>query len=199
MQGERRDKYPDFETLRRAEPGGFRIDCLRRPSAIAIIAPHGGKIEPWTSEIAAAIAGSHYNLYRFEGLKRSSNRDLHITSSCFDEPQGLALVLECDWVVAVHGCSGSERVVYLGGLDHALKNTIREEMGKAGFRTAIHEDPNLQGIHQRNICNRGRRGRGVQLEMSYGLREALVAARTPEGAQRLGAFVNAVRAAIVSR
>jgi len=34
----RRDKYPNFEMLRRAEPADdFRIDCRPRPSVVAII------------------------------------------------------------------------------------------------------------------------------------------------------------------
>jgi phage replication-related protein YjqB (UPF0714/DUF867 family) len=57
----------------------------RLGSDVCIIAPHGGKIEKWTSEIATALAGDDYNLYLFEGLKRAKNRDLHITSSRFDE------------------------------------------------------------------------------------------------------------------
>jgi poly-gamma-glutamate hydrolase-like protein len=60
----RRDKYPSFEILCRSEQiGAFRIHCRPRRSAIAIIAPHGGKIEPGTSTIAAAIAGSDYPIF----------------------------------------------------------------------------------------------------------------------------------------
>jgi phage replication-related protein YjqB (UPF0714/DUF867 family) len=53
---------------------------------VAIIAPHGGKIEPGTSEIAAAIAGDDYSLYRFQGLRDRPREELHITSAKFDEP-----------------------------------------------------------------------------------------------------------------
>jgi phage replication-related protein YjqB (UPF0714/DUF867 family) len=146
--------------------------------------------------MAAAIAADDYSLYCFEGRKRRNNRDLHITSSCFDEPQGLALVSECDRVVAVHGCRGGERVVYLGGLDHDLKDAIPVRLGAERFTTGIHDNPNLQGIHPRNICNRGRRGCGVQLEISWGLRAALMAGAPPQSAPSLGAFAGAVRAAI---
>jgi phage replication-related protein YjqB (UPF0714/DUF867 family) len=104
-QARRQDRYPNFEMLPRAERAdNFCIDCRRRPSPVAIIAPHGGKIEPGTSIIAAAIAADDYCLYCFEGRKCQGNRYLHITSTHFDEPQCLTLISGCDQVVAVHGC-----------------------------------------------------------------------------------------------
>jgi phage replication-related protein YjqB (UPF0714/DUF867 family) len=194
---QRGDKYPNFEMLRGTERAdAFSIDCRRRSSAIAIVAPHGGKIEPWTSEIASAIAAEDYSLYCFEGRKQSNNRTLHITSSRFDEPQGVTLVSDCDRVIAVHGCEGGNRVVYLGGLDHALKEAIRVRLEEEGFKTGVHKAPKLQGVDPRNICNRSRRGRGVQLEISRGLRRALMAAAPPKGAPTLEAFVRGIRAAI---
>jgi phage replication-related protein YjqB (UPF0714/DUF867 family) len=193
----RPDKYPNFEMLRRAvRADDFRIDCNFRPSTVAIIAPHGGKIEPWTSAIATAIAADDYCLYCFEGRKRRENRDLHITSTHFDEPQCLTLVSGCDQVVAVHGCEGDEQVVYVGGLDQYLRESIRDHSHVVGIRTGIHDDPNLQGIHSNNICNRGRRGRGVQLEISCGLRSALIKATPSEGAPTMATLAAAIRAAI---
>jgi phage replication-related protein YjqB (UPF0714/DUF867 family) len=53
---------------------------------VAVIAPHGGGIEPGTSELATAIAGDDFSLYLFEGLKSAGNGELHITSTNFDEP-----------------------------------------------------------------------------------------------------------------
>jgi phage replication-related protein YjqB (UPF0714/DUF867 family) len=67
-----RDRYKNYEELCQHEQEGvdYRTCNQPRPAAVAIIAPHGGKIEPGTSEIAKAIAGSDYNLYLFEGIKR---------------------------------------------------------------------------------------------------------------------------------
>jgi phage replication-related protein YjqB (UPF0714/DUF867 family) len=87
-------------------------------------------------------------------------------------------------------------VVYLGGLDDALKDAIRVRLEAAGIRTGIHNNPNLQGVDPGNVCNRGRRGCGVQLEISGGLRAALMADVPPQGPSRLRAFVGAVRGAI---
>ena len=44
-----------------------------RGSLVAIIAPHGGKIEPGTSEIVRSIAAEDYNFCAFEGIKPAGN------------------------------------------------------------------------------------------------------------------------------
>ena len=192
------DKYRDFHDLSGTEclgvDFGIRLNNLSVP--VAIIAPHGGKIEWGTSEIAAAIAGNVYNLYCFEGMKSKDNRDLHITSTRFDEPKCVNLISACDLVVAVHGCQGDDQTIYLGGRDKDLREAIRENLQNAGFTTETHADPNLQGVNPDNICNRGRRGRGVQLEISKGLRTALLQASLTEGAGTLSHLANAVRCAI---
>ena len=193
----RRDKYESFEMLCLGEPqDAFRIRCERRPSDVLIIAPHGGKIEKWTSEIAAEISGVEYNLYCFEGRKQNHNRDLHITSSRFDEPQALEMLSGCNQVVAVHGCAGDEQVVYLGGLDHVLRDAIAQSLAAPGIAVGRHDDPKLQGVHPKNICNRGRRGCGVQLELSYGLRSSLAEAAATEGMPTIATFAAAIRDAI---
>ena len=191
----RPDKYSNFKMLSLAERADdFRIECRPRPSTVAIIAPHGGKIELGTSAIAAAIAADDYCFYSFEGRKRGRNWDLHITSTHFDEPQCLRLVERCDYVVAVHGRRGSEHTVYLGGLDLELRDAIRDRLDAAGITTSIEDDLDRQGTNTRNICNRGRRRRGVQLEITKGVRSSLIA--PSKRTRSLGAFAAAVRTAI---
>ena len=53
------DQYENFEELSQNETVGvdFRILARRARAAFDIVAPHGGGIEPGTSEIADAIAG----------------------------------------------------------------------------------------------------------------------------------------------
>ena len=53
------DKYSTYAKLRENEREGidFTICIADRPASVAVIAPHGGKIEVGTSEIATAIAG----------------------------------------------------------------------------------------------------------------------------------------------
>ena len=66
----------------------------REKSEIAVVAPHGGRIEGRTSEIARLIAGDEHALYLFEGLRPTGdNFDcLHLGSHCFDEPRALDLI-----------------------------------------------------------------------------------------------------------
>ena len=188
------DKYGSFDELRRGEREGidFNIHVVRRRASVAIIAPHGGKIEPGTSEIAEAIAGDDCSLYGFEGAKPNDNFDLHITSANFDEPQCVELVSAHNQVITVHGLAGMRRqVVEVGGLDAVLRDAICKGLQDAGFAAEVVTSGALAGLSPSNICNRGAQGRGVQLEITRGLRDALVA--RPE---RLSEFAHAVRLAI---
>ena len=173
VRGTPRDRYPDFGTLAANETEGvdFRIHVEARPhSPVAVIAPHGGSIERRTSAIARAIARDDFNLYLFEGLDADGSFDtLHITSHRFDEPSCLELVAVSDTVVAVHGCGGSAPRVMLGGRDRALAREFGSALAANGVDVAL-SDHRYPGTHSRNICNRGRAGRGVQIEMTDGLR-----------------------------
>lgn len=137
-------------------------------------------------------------MYLFEGLKPNANSELHITSSNFDEPQGLEIVQSATSVVALHGAAGKKRVVYLGGLNMALGQAISGQLQAAGFDVDRH--PGLQGASCANICNRGTSGQGVQLELTKGLREQFFRDMTAAGrhvqTEQFRAFVSAVRAAL---
>src|SRR5258706_13229270 len=85
------DKYASFSQLALSEAeGAFKIELRHMYSAVVFIAPHAGKIEPGTSEICRGAARDDLTYYLFEGRKSHNNSDLHITSSRFHEPQGLA-------------------------------------------------------------------------------------------------------------
>ena len=170
-----RDRYSNYAHLSRHEKKGidYRIRCISS-SDIAIIAPHGGGIEPGTTEIAEAVADKRYSFYTFEGLKSTGNRVLHITSTNFDEPFAVGLIREASKVIAIHGCKGyKEEIVYLGGLDDKLKQKLKRCLKTAKFKTEEHSNSNLQGINPRNICNLGQTGKGVQLEITRKLRYSL--------------------------
>ncbi|WP_448251345.1 poly-gamma-glutamate hydrolase family protein [Ottowia oryzae] len=85
--------YADLASAQ-AEETDYRVHV--RPfagSSIAVIAPHGGGIEQFTSDIARAVAGTDINLYLFEGIRQAGNyAALHLTSHKFDEPRCLALL-----------------------------------------------------------------------------------------------------------
>jgi len=170
----RRDAgYGCYADLARAqlEDADFKVRLQRRPeSAVAVLAPHGGAIEAGTSEIARAVAGAEFNLYLFEGIRPAGNyAALHLTSHRFDEPRCLALLSSCDHVVAIHGCSGDGAEVLLGGLDSTLKVSLRAAIAAVGIDARLVGHP-FRGVEPRNICNRGRRGAGVQLELTDALR-----------------------------
>lgn len=195
-------KYRSYSQLQRWEQDrkAFRIRFRKGPSGIAVIAPHGGGIEPGTTEIAEALAASEHSFYSFEGWKERHNADLHMTSDRFDEPTGLSIVQNVQTVIAVHGCEGREEVVYLGGLDEALKSEIQGALTGAGFPAFASPRPELRGINPRNLCNRGRRGRGVQLEVSKALRKSMFANLGRQGRKRrtesFRSFVRALRTAL---
>ncbi|MGD9657451.1 MAG: poly-gamma-glutamate hydrolase family protein [Methylocystis sp.] len=173
------DRYDSFATLAAYEIQGvdYRIRIARRASPIAIIAPHGGLIEPATSDIAAAIAADRFSLYCFEGLNRANSARLHITSSRFDEPRALALVTASEVAIGVHGRKdqGDDASIWVGGLHESLRDAICEALAGAGFKAkAVGEGHRLAGRDPANICNRGRLGAGVQLELPKTLRDALV-------------------------
>ena len=94
MRGTMKDKYDSFSQLAKSETKGqdYRVCLVDRDSTTAVIAPHGGGIELGTSEVAEAIAADDFSFYAFEGIKSAGNRDLHITSTQFDEPACVALV-----------------------------------------------------------------------------------------------------------
>jgi phage replication-related protein YjqB (UPF0714/DUF867 family) len=169
------DKYASFADLQAGETlnEDYRINVYERPAARAlIIAPHGGSIEIGTSELAILIAGEEYSLFTFDGLKtRGRNRDLHITSHNFDHPDCVALAARHSIVLAVHGCTGDSSQIYVGGLDAELTILLTERLSAAGF-PAISHDHKYPGRNRLNICNRGARGRGAQLELTLDLRVA---------------------------
>ena len=176
----------------------FTVEAREGASGILVMAIHGGGIEPGTSELADAIAGSRHAYYSFRGLMPSDNRILHLTSRNFDEPSALALVERSDAVVSIHGCGGNVPVVDIGGRHRELRAGVGDWLRRAGF--AVRESPFFPGAHPLNICNRCRCGKGVQLELSAGLRRRMFAGSLQSGQKHPNAvferFARAVRKAL---
>ena len=184
--------YMSFKELvhREVEDQDYRIRIELRDPRVLIMAPHGGKIEPTTGEIAAAIAEDDYSFYCFEGLKTDS-RPLHIESHLFDEPRALQVVRKADVVVTIHGqIDQKEEFVMVGGLNDSLRSEITRELEGAGFQTRVPTE-RLMGTDSQNICNRGKLRRGVQLEVSRKVRDLL-----KTNLELLQVFAEAVRKAI---
>ena len=198
------DKYPNFDALNRNETAGidFRILARRAKAVFDIVAPHGGGIEPGTSEIADAIAGDEFSFYAFEGLKSSGNSDLHITSTHFDEPVCLKVIRESEIVLTIHGEHSDEdgEGVFVGGRNHELGASLGAALTARGFDVCKHPNPELQGIERNNLCNRGKTRNGVQLELSRSVRKEMFSSLSREGrkhpTERFLIFVTAIRSVL---
>lgn len=197
------DKYRNYRELSTAQKRGkdFRIRFRKRHGGTIVVAPHGGAIEPGTSEIADAIAGVDVSFYAFEGIKPRRNRELHITSSHFDEPRCKALIAGCQRVIAIHGQGGNRDEALLGGRDLNTIRQLRQSLEESGFRIQLDGSPQLQGRDPNNICNCGSQGRGVQIEVRDGMRQTFFKnLRTHRGrqikTQRFRDFASAIRRVI---
>ena len=169
------DYYHSFSELKKHETEGadYLIETRKGSSPIAVMAPHGGYIEPGTADIANAVAGKKHAFWAFKGLKNSGNGILHITSSRFDEPGGIKVAMGAQTVITIHGCHGKKSMVYVGGRHEELKNRICQALCRAGFKAEISTTPGLRGEAPANLCNRGTTGKGVQLEITEGLRKRM--------------------------
>lgn len=172
----RRKSFQEIASAK-IEDVDYRITVNNRGSAIVILAPHGGDIEPGTSQIAAAIAGDDLSLYDFQGLRNThGHRELHLASHRFDEPRALQLVENAETAIAIHGRRDGDDPcrVWIGGLDSQRCRRTMIELVKAGFEAVVREPgETLAGTAPSNICNRGSRRAGVQLEIPKALRDRL--------------------------
>lgn len=168
------DKYANFSELSASEPeGSYKVQLRQMGTAVALIAPHAGGIEPGTSEICRTLAGDDLTYYLFEGCKLHNNSDLHITSSNFDEPRALEVAKSASFVTTIHGQTGSREIVNVGGRAYELGKILIDLLKKADY-VAVRSSESLQGLDQNNICNRGKSKEGLQLEISRGLRDRLI-------------------------
>jgi phage replication-related protein YjqB (UPF0714/DUF867 family) len=196
------DKYNNFSQLLAYEKKDidFRRRVKQRNSGWLIIAPHGGGIEPGTSELAVAIARFNHSLYTFEGIKKSDNKTLHITSTQFDDSQLLKLLNSSKGTIAIHGSSGNEQIAYVGGLHDEIRDKIITHLLGNGIKASISSNPSLQGRDVNNICNRNLTGKGVQIELTEGLRSAMFISLTRSGrkirTKLFKTFVSTIRAVI---
>jgi phage replication-related protein YjqB (UPF0714/DUF867 family) len=163
--------------------------------SVLIMAPHGGKIEVRTAEIARATAAQDYSCYLFEANLAANNRvEMHIASEYYDVPEALTALQSAEVVVALHGRRDDDdpERTWMGGLDRKLSEHIGGALHEAGF-PVLFDPPKFRGIHRDNICNRGVTKAGAQLEIPLSLREEFRTAPTREQA-----FVRCLRAAIAS-
>jgi len=199
-----RDRYADFPALARTEVEGVDYVILRREgrSGTAVMAPHGGGIEPGTADLADAVAADRHAFYAFKGIKPAGNRVLHITSNRCGEPTAVAMASSAAWVLTLHGCQGAEELVWVGGRHADFGRVFIRTLRRFGFQAEVGARPGLRGLQPGNLCNRGQAGAGVQLELTAGLRRRLylsiayrrVRQRTPAFYRLAAALAAAIRA-----
>jgi len=192
--------YNSYKELKACETHGKDYSIRKRygKSGIAVMAPHGGGIEPGTTEIADAVAGGLHSFYTFIGLKQQGNAKFHISSTKFDEPEGIELAKNSRTILTIHGCKENKKIIYLGGKDIPFKEKIRTALLGANF--SVRESSRFPGKNPFNICNQSRSYRGVQLEISAGLRQKmfynLSHIHPKNSARRFEKFISALRGAL---
>jgi phage replication-related protein YjqB (UPF0714/DUF867 family) len=170
------DVFKSFQQLksRYKEDVDFCIGSINRDSSTLVMAIHGGSIEIGTSQIARSVAKIlQCDLYLFEGIRDCNNNLLHITSTNFNEPRAHKLVNKSDLTLSIHGCRGTDEVTYIGGLDSKTGKKITKHLQAAGFK--VKDAPTrLSGQQVDNICNQNSTNKGVQLELTYAMRQLLL-------------------------
>jgi len=170
------DTYSSYSSLKSHNTINvdYRIVSRDTASSTAVIAIHGGVIESETDEIASSVANKGgYDYYGFLGLRSG----LHITSTNFDEPIARRLVAKSTKTLSVHGCTGTSQITYLGGLDKTQGAKVKAALQAAGFRV-LTAPSNLAGTARANICNSNTIHKGVQLELTRGMRNKLASSST---------------------
>ena len=167
------DKFKSMQELEKEtiENEDWKIITRNRNSSVSILAIHGGGIEPATTELASIIADEGgYNYFIFEGLRSKGNKELHVTSTRYDNKDAMNLVTESNQAIAIHGCEGNESIAYVGGKDERLKSLIKEQLNHIGIK-AKEAPSHISGQQDNNIVNCTTRGMGVQIELTTSLRK----------------------------
>ncbi len=168
------DRYRSLEELMNEEREGvdYRVRAEDRNHKGTVIAPHGGGIEPGTSEVAQSVAGADLNLFVFEGIKPKGNGVLHITSTRFRHPNLEFLLKKSRVAVSIHGKEGDAEGVGVGGLNVKLATLVLRSLTQSGFAAKMETDPGLNAGLPENVVNMARE-HGVQLELTRRLRSRL--------------------------
>lgn len=79
------DTYKSFFELKNSRPKSLLLNHEDRKTSFLIFTPHGGGIEPGTTEICEWFNRNGFSFYSFTGRGKNC-KELHITSTHFDEP-----------------------------------------------------------------------------------------------------------------
>lgn len=167
------DRYESFKQLIRYERDGYEIKFHEiGGSDLLVFSPHGGEIERGTSEIVEAFQ-QRYSTYLFEGTKKDNNRDLHITSTKFDEPILVQMIKTYPFSISIHGYKSNRRHTLVGGTNRQMARAVVRELKESGFSAElVKAGERLSGTDPKNINNKNASGESVQLEISTAQRKA---------------------------
>ncbi|MDR0860716.1 MAG: poly-gamma-glutamate hydrolase family protein [Candidatus Peribacteria bacterium] len=146
---------------------------------IALLAIHGGWIELGTEEIVKALAGDEFAYYIFAGRKPSDNRDLHITTTHFDDPLAQKMVKQAKISLSFHGCSDENcRSIDIGGGNDELTKKFYEHCKTKAESLGIDFTYRqvFPGEEADNIINLNTTG--IQMEIPRWFREKLLQDQT---------------------
>lgn len=154
----------------------YRIRYRQGIFPVLIMAPHGGFIEPGTSELADITAGEDFWFYAFEGIMARDNYSkLHIPSTIFNEPRWWQIAHKVCLTVAIHGVRGTESdPLIIGGRHVELSESILDLLKRFGFNVKRCYGGPTGGMSAKNVVNRNIGKSGVQLEIPRGLRNILL-------------------------
>lgn len=141
-----------------------------------LAAPHGGGIEPGTSELLRAVAElGNWAWYEFAGFLRKGNREnLYLASNQFDEPTLLGLLPKAGIVVTLHGSQEmSGPVVGIGGTWSTGRGALIPAINATTAAHGLRAEESASGSDPKCLANRGRLGQGIQIELSRAARNLL--------------------------
>ncbi|WP_416333596.1 poly-gamma-glutamate hydrolase family protein [Bacillus glycinifermentans] len=171
------DRYANFKELSQKETEGVDYSVFKRNAGkgLLVMSPHGGGIEPGISEIVRAFADDRTSVYLFEGIKSRGNRDLHVTSACFDDPLAVKMAADHQYVLAFHGYfEPSHCHTLVGGTDRKRAAIFVNALRRHGFSAELQErGARFSGTSPESINNRCKTGLSVQFEISTAQRKAM--------------------------
>ncbi|MBB6510903.1 phage replication-related protein YjqB (UPF0714/DUF867 family) [Rhizobium soli] len=142
------DRFRSYHDLAAVYSRGQHFDVSARTglanASVLILAPHGGKIEIRTAEIAEATAAHDYSCYLFEAkLPKNNRKEMHVASELYDVPEALTAVTSAEVVVALHGRrdGGDTEKTWIGGLNQELSKRIGDTLNSGGF-PVLFDPPN---------------------------------------------------------
>ncbi len=161
-------------------PARFWVETRTASLRLAIFAQHGGMVEPGTDICAAHIAGNDLSLHTVVSCRavwevEKEGRRL-IPSPVHHHPDSLTLARKCQTIISIrgrHACHNRTGAVCIDGLDSALMASLKDALAAAGF--VVQDAPPQSPAQQpHDICNRGQRLRGVELDISHELMSRLL-------------------------